>query len=261
VEREHVEDLLELIATGQAVAYVPGAFAEDGTLSSEAEGDSGKRLTVDDYSLTPLPPRRPGEPVSIPRSIGEAPSSPTGAGPEPDAETEGEGSSSVPDDTRTKAILLGAGLLVAVLLVMIGGLGLIAALQADAIRSAAAERDQAADALIDAVDGADALLDRLGERGDANRLQASEQRFDEAGQGLEKLARAIAVVELVETQHAAITTRYGAEPELDAAVEALQQRAHGFERSQSLVLQAQASVGGAMALGLGLVQPSDTYGQ
>jgi len=260
VEREHVEELLELVATGQATAYNPEAFAEDGTLSSEAEGDSNKLLTVDDYSLTPLPQHRPGEPISIPKSIGETPSGPEDAPLEASAHPNGR-AAELDTDTRNKALLLGGALMVALFLVTVGGFGLIAALQADAIRTAASERDMAAEALIQAVDGADALLERLGEQGDADRIQEAERVFDDAGAGVEKLARAVAVVELVETQHAAARTRFGAQPELDAAAEGLQQRARGLERAQGVVLEAQASVGGSLALGLGLAKPSDTYGQ
>ncbi len=260
VEREHVEDLLELVATGQAAAFHPEAFGDDGTLSSEAEGDSNKRLTVDDYSLTPLPQQRTGEPISIPKSIGETPPGPEEAPVEERASRAG-GAAELDTDTRNKALLLGGGLVGALFLVTVGGFGLIAALQAAAIRAAASERDQAAADLIQAVDGADALLDRLGERGDAGRIQEAERGFDRAGKGVEKLARAVAVVDLVETQHAAVRTRFGAQPELDAAVERLHQRVRDLERAQEVVLEVQASVGGSLALGLGLAKPSDTYGQ
>jgi len=261
VDREHVEDLLDLVATGHAMAY---NGEDDGTLSSEeAEGDSdsiGSRLTIDDYTLTPEPAERdPLPPDDLPPeselTIQEPESMPTPVPPPGLEEDDGPGRSPL-------VIAASVAVVLALLLMSVGGFGLIAALQADVIRQTAAERDQLADALIAEVDDAEQVVDRLTAKGaDSRRLGEAMERFDSAVPGVDKLAKAVAFVELVDTQHGAVVTRFGPQGDLDTAVEGLEQRAHAMERAQQELLQAQASVGGSLALSLGLAESSETYGQ
>ncbi len=262
VEREHVEDLLDLVATGHAMAY---NGEDDGTLSSEeAEGDSdsmaGSRLTLDDYTLTPKPAERDPVPSDdLPSqsevTLQEPESMPTPVPPPSAPEDEGPGRTQVVAAAATAVVL-------ALLLMALGGFGLIAALQADVIKQTAGERDRLADELIVAVDDADAVVERLASKGaDGRRLGEAMERFDGASPGVDKLAKAVAFVELVDTQHGAVVTRFGAQGDLDSLVEDLEHRAHAMERAQQELLEAQASVGGALALSLGLAESAETYGQ
>ncbi len=267
VDREHIHELLELVATGLALAYDPDSYNDSGTLSSEAdpegEGVSSVRLTIDDYTLTPLAAERPLTPAARKEPPPDATPAPAQAAPtavEPEPEPAVEPAPPMDPVTRQRAIALVVALAVAVTLVSVSGLGLIAALQAGAIRDSAQARDAAAEALIAALDEADPLIDHLSAKGDGPRIHRALDEFEGATSDLEKLAHALATVELLEKQHSAVVTSYGPQPGMDAVLEDLSQQAKALHRAQAEVLRAQASVGGSMALTFGLARRSENYG-
>jgi hypothetical protein len=145
---------------------------------------------------------------------------------------------------------------VILVVLLIGGGGVMAGLQTQVVQAADAERITAVDALAGDLHAVGGVVMKLASKGaDGGRMREAMQAFEAAPAGVVREAEAVAIFELIASQHAAVVTRYGEQAELKAPMDNLAAKAQAVRKARRDALEARASVGGQLAAALGWIEP------